>query len=281
VSVAIVTDSTADLEPAVACELEITVVPLYVNFGEQRFLDGVDLTRDAFFARMADGGALPTTSQPTARAFEDAYRPLVEAGKEIISIHISEKLSGTINAATAGAQAFPRARIERFDSQTATAGLGLLVTGAARMAREGAGVDEILACLHAWRSSQHGYAVLPDLHHLVRGGRIGKAKALVGSILRIVPVLEVKDGEAHEYGKARTFSRGLDQVAEAAVTHLVRPDQARLAVVHTHAPAIAEDLLQRLRARLPAEPREIGVIAAGPSIGVHGGPGAAGIFSIG
>ncbi|MDE2571302.1 MAG: DegV family protein, partial [bacterium] len=114
-----------------------------------------------------------------------------------------------------------------------------------------------------------------------RGGRVGKAKALVGGILRIVPILQIEDGEARGYGKARTFSRGLDDVAAAAVQHLVRPDRARLAVVHTDAPAIAADLLARLRSRLPAEPREMTVVAAGPSIGVHGGPGAAGVFTVG
>ncbi|MDE2573405.1 MAG: DegV family protein, partial [bacterium] len=171
-SVAIVTDSTSDLEPGVAGGLGITVVPLYVNFGGERFLDGVELTHEQFFARMAAGGALPSTSQPTAHAFEEAYRPLVAAGRHVISIHISAKLSGTINAARAGARAFPAARIEHFDSLTATAGLGLLATGAARMARGGAGSQEILAALHAWRSSQHGFAVLPDLSHLVRGGRV-------------------------------------------------------------------------------------------------------------
>ncbi|HVA38264.1 MAG TPA: DegV family protein [Candidatus Dormibacteraeota bacterium] len=280
-SVAIVTDSTSDLDPAVARELGVTVVPLFVNFGEQRYLDGVVMTHDEFYARMGAGGALPTTSQPTAQAFEDAYRPLAEAGEDVISVHISAKLSGTINAASAGARAFPRTRIECFDSQTATAGLGLLAIEAARMARAGAGTDEILAKLHALRSSQRGYAVFPDLQHLVRGGRIGKAKALVGGILRIVPILEVKDGEAHEYGKARTFGRGLDEVADAAVRHLVRPDQAHLAIVHTHAPEAAADLLLRVRARLQAEPREVTTVAAGPSIGVHGGPGAAGVFLIG
>ncbi|TAM76931.1 DegV family protein [bacterium] len=280
-SVAIVTDSTADLDPAVARELGIAVVPLFVNFGEQRFLDGVELAREAFFARMAAGGVLPSTSQPTAQAFEDAYRPLVEAKREIVSVHISAKLSGTINAASAGAQAFSQHRIECFDSQTATAGLGLLVTGAARMARDGGGVDEILAALHAWRASQHGYAVFPDLNHLARGGRLGKAKALIGGILRIVAIIEVKDGEAHEFGKARTFSRGLDDVADAAVAHVMHPERARLGVVHTNAPQIAAGLVERLRARLPSPAQEITVVAAGPSIGVHGGPGAAGVFSVG
>ncbi|TAM56346.1 DegV family protein [bacterium] len=280
-SVAIVTDSTADLEPALARELGVTVVPLYVIFGQQRYLDGVEMTRAEFFKRMAAGGALPSTSQPTSQAFEDAYRPLVEAGHEVVSIHISSKLSGTINSAGAGAQAFAHARIERFDSQTASGGLGLLVTGAARMAREGAGSDEILAALHAWRASQHGYAVFPDLNHLVRGGRIGKARALVGGILRIVPIVEVKDGEAHEYGKARTFTRGLDDVATAAVSHVLRPEDARLAVVHTNAPEIAAELVARLRARLPVQAQEILTVAAGPAIGVHGGPGAAGVFSVG
>jgi len=138
--VVVVTDSTADLDPAIARELAIDVVPLFVNFGERRFRDGIDLTRADFYRMLASEPELPTTSQPTSAMFEEVFGPHVAAGRAIVGVFISSKLSGTMNAARGAAEQFPQARIELFDSLTATAGLGLLATGAAELARAGADI---------------------------------------------------------------------------------------------------------------------------------------------
>src|SRR5579862_9245362 len=129
--VAVVTDSTSDLDPATTARRGITVVPLFVIFGEQRYRDNVDLSRDEFYRRMREGKTLPTTSQPTAAMFEDAYRPLVAEGRDVVSVHIAAGLSGTINAAKAAASQFAGARIELLDSGTVSAGCSLLVLRAA------------------------------------------------------------------------------------------------------------------------------------------------------
>ena len=210
--VAIVTDSTSDIDPAVARALDLVVVPLFVNFGDRRYRDGVDLDREEFYRRLASESQLPTTTQPTAKMFEDAFAPLVADGRPIVGIFISQKLSGTINAARAAADQFPGKRIELVDSLTATAGLGLQAMHAAELARGGSTVDEILAALADDRTHQHGFAALPDLSHAVRTGRIGKARAAIGGMLKIVPVLRLDRGEVEEQARVRTFARAQDEM---------------------------------------------------------------------
>lgn len=278
-SIAIVTDSTSDLEPQRAEQLGVTVVPLFVVFGDRSYRDYVDLSRAQFYEMLQSEKTLPITSQPTAQMFEDAFRPLVDAGQEILCITISSHLSGTINAARAAAQRFPDAKIEIYDSESAAGGLGMMVMRAAELVREGASMQQILAALEKERQSQRLYACLPDLSHLQRTGRIGKAQAVLGTLMKIVPVLALKDGQVAAEAQVRTFSRAQETMLDLALKAATDVAKARFLVMHTNAPGLAAAALEKLRARLGGvQPLMLDVLEAGPVIATHGGPGAVGIF---
>lgn len=279
-AVAIVTDTTSDIAAETARALGLTVVPLFVNFGRRTYRDGVDLDRESFYRMLATDAELPTTTQPTAKMFEEAFAPLVAAGRPVIGVFISQLLSGTINSARAAKDQFPDARIELVDSATATAGLGLQAIHAAELAQAGASADEILAALERDRAHQHGYATVPDLRHLARTGRIGKARAALGGLLKIVPVLRLDRGEVEEQARVRTFARAQDEIIAASVRDIGDVSRARIQVMHTHAPDVAQGLMDRFVERLPGAPHSIALADAGPVIAVHAGQGAIGIFSI-
>jgi DegV family protein with EDD domain len=278
-SIVIVTDSTSDLEPQRAASLGITVVPLFVVFGDRSYRDYVDLSRSQFFEMLASEKTLPTTSQPTARMFEEAFRPLVEAGHEILCITISSHLSGTINSARTAAQNFPAAKIEIYDSQSAAGGLGMMVLRAQEVIAAGGGWTEVLAALDRERATQRLYACLADLSHLQRTGRIGRAKAALGTLMKIVPVIALKDGQVEAEAQVRTFARAQSAMLDLALAGITDPAKARFLVMHTNAPQLAKEMLERVRARLDgAQPRMLDILEAGPVIATHGGPGAVGIF---
>jgi DegV family protein with EDD domain len=277
-AVAVVTDSTSELDPAMQTRYGIEVVPLFVNFGEARFRDTIDLTRDAFYDKLRDEKELPTTSQPTSAMFEDVFRRHVEAGRAVVCLTIMSLLSGTINAANAAAQQFPGAAIHVVDSATVSGGLALQALHAADLASNGADAPAILAALERDRAMERGYATIPDLSHSVRTGRITRAQAFIGSLVKIVPVLRIGNGKIEEEARVRTFARAQEtMVASAARDANVAPG-ARVAVIHTRAPELAASLSAQLRESIVTELRSFDVLEAGPVIGTHAGPGAAGIF---
>ena len=278
-AVAIVTDSTSDIEPHIAGETGVTVVPLFVRFGDRSYRDYVDLSRSEFYHKLATEKDLPNTSQPTAQMFEDAFRPLLESGRDVLCITISSKLSGTINAAQAAARQFPGARIEVIDSESVAGGLRLQVLAANEMARGGAGTSQISSYLRGQRATQRLYACIADLSHAVRTGRIGKAKAALGTLMKIVPVISLRDGEVVAQAQVRTMSRARETMIDLALSSVSDITQARFLVMHTNAPQLGSQIQERLRDRLGAEPKMLGLLEAGPVIATHGGPGAVGIFS--
>lgn len=279
-AIAVVTDSTSDIEPARARELGIDVVPLFVLFGDKSYRDYVDLSRREFYEKLASEPVLPTTSQPTAKMFEDAFRPHVQAGEPIVCIVISSKLSGTINAARTAAQNFPGAAIEIVDSQSVAGGLGMQVLHACALARAGASMERILAALESEKRTQHLYACIPDLSHVVRTGRIGKARAVIGTLMKIVPVISLQDGEVVAKAQVRTMNRAQQTMIDLALEGITDVAKARFLVMHTNAPDLARSILERLRSRLgDVEPQMLDILEAGPVIATHGGPGAVGIFS--
>jgi DegV family protein with EDD domain len=278
--IAVVTDSTSDIEPARARELGIGIVPLFVIFGEKSYRDYVDLSRRDFYRKLASEPVLPITSQPTAQMFEDAFRPHVEAGDAIICIVISAKLSGTINAARSAAQQFPNADISIVDSESVAGGLGMLALQANALALSGAGRDTILETIERGKRTQHLYACIPDLSHVVRTGRIGKARAAIGTLMKIVPVISLRDGEVVAEAQVRTMNRAQQTMIDLALKHVSDISKARFLVMHTNAPELANDIVERLRARLGEQkPLMLEILEAGPVIATHGGPGAVGIFS--
>lgn len=278
-AIAIVTDSTSDISPERAASLGISVVPLFVLFGNRGYRDYVDLSRPQFYEMLATHKDLPTTSQPTAQMFEDAFRPAVERGDEILCITISSFLSGTINAARAAAQTFDRGDIEIYDSQSAAGGLGMMVMRAAEMAAGGATRDEIVRALDHERATQRLYACIPDLSHLQRTGRIGKAQQVLGTLMKIVPVLALKDGQVAAEAQVRTFARAQETMLDLAMAAVNDVAKARFLVMHTNAPHLAENALGKLKERLGnGVPRLLEILEAGPVIATHAGAGAVGIF---
>jgi DegV family protein with EDD domain len=279
-AIAVVTDSTSDVEPARALQLGIDVVPLFVIFGEKSYRDYIDLSRRDFYEKLANEPVLPITSQPTAQMFEDAFRPHVQAGDAIFCIVISSKLSGTINAARSAAQQFPGADITIVDSESVAGGLGMLALQAAALAKAGASRETILEAIERGKRTQHLYACIPDLSHVVRTGRIGKAKAVIGTLMKIVPVISLRDGEVVAEAQVRTMSRAQQTMIDLSLKHISDISKARFLVMHTNAPELARDIKDRLSAQLGAQtPLMLDILEAGPVIATHGGPGAVGIFS--
>lgn len=277
--IAVVTDSTSDISPERARELGVTVVPLFVVFGERSYRDRIDLERAEFYEKLRTEKTLPITSQPTAQMFEDAFRPLVAAGDEILCLVVSSHLSGTINAARAAAARFPDAKIRVYDSESVAGGLAMMVERARELALAGADADAIVRALDYERTTQHLFACFPDLSHLQRTGRIGKAQQVLGTLMKIVPVLALENGQVEARAQVRTFARAQEQMIDLALGAVTDRSKAHFRVIHTNASDLAQSVLERLRQRLDGDvPRELRTEEAGPVIAVHGGPGAVGIF---
>jgi DegV family protein with EDD domain len=271
--VRIVTDSACDLPEAVCADLGVAVVPLTIRFGEREFVDRKELSVDAFWRELAASSVLPETAAPSVGAFEETFRRLGDEGADgIVCINLSARLSATMQSAQVAAKAFDgEIPIEIIDSQSASMGIGNLVLHAARRARAGASVDEIVAEVESRRAREHVYATLDTLEYLRKGGRIGGAQALLGSMLSIKPVIEVVDGAVEPAGRVRTRSKALkflvDQVPAGG-------NIESLSVLHANAPDL-DEFLSMLRPLVPDAEVTVGII--GPVIGVHTGPRVMGI----
>lgn len=269
--VRIVTDSTADLTKEQQQAAGITVVPLNVHFGDQVFRDHVDLTADEFFRRLKASAQLPRTSQPSVGLFEEAYRTLRENGDEIVSVHLSSKVSGTCNSALMAAKAVDEQVIEVVDSLSTSMALGFMALEGARLARAGRDRATIAERLRALVPKARVICVVDTLTYLERGGRIGKARALLGSLLNVKPILQLKDGEVVPIGRARGRPQALNKLVE-----LLERDGhvSQLAIMHGAAQADAEQLRERVAASYPG--LDILLTEIGAVLGTHTGPGVIG-----
>jgi DegV family protein with EDD domain len=267
--VRVVTDSSCDLPPALTDEQGITVVPLTIRFGEEELVDRRDLTPAEFWERSARSPMLPETAAPSPGAFEEAYRAAAASGADgIVCVNLSSKLSATSQSAEAAAKAVADAvPVVVIDSESVTLGLGMIVLEAARRAAGGAGVDDVAAAAKAAVPRTRVFGTIDTLDNLKKGGRIGAAQALLGSLLSIKPVIEVRDGAVEPGPKQRTRSKALrylvDRVAAepAPIEHL--------AVMHGAAPDVGEflDLLA------PHFPRDRIIVSdLGAVVGTHAGP---------
>jgi DegV family protein with EDD domain len=266
--VKIVTDSTSDLPKEVAAELGITVVPVNVHFGFDAFMDGVDMQADEFYHRLVTGSVLPTTSAPSPGLFQDCYQKLAEESQEIVSIHISTKLSGTYEAALAGKQEVgDRCRIEVIDSQLATIGLGLVAIAAAKAANQGATIDEVLKLVEESINGVYVVAAPDTLEFLQKGGRVGKAQAWLGSILSIKPLISLRDGEVVPLERVRTHSKAIARVYELLNEHVPARE---LSVAYSTDPEEANKLVAHLNRLFPEQPVYLSRFGAG--LGTHLGP---------
>lgn len=268
-TIKIVTDSTADLPLQLARELDITVVPEYLRFGDEVFRDRVDISEDEFYRRLLNDPIHPSTTQPSPQDFIDIYKELSKKAGGIISIHVSGKLSGTCNAALRGKEVIGKeCPIEVIDSQEVTMGLGLLTIAANTLAQSGKSLQQVAKEVKQMIPSIHVLALLDTLKYLALGGRIGKMQALLGSMLNIKPMLTLKDGVLAPTGRVRSRSKGIDILFEFVK---YAADIQDLAVVHNTTPEEAQALVRRLGAVFPEE--RIRLARLGPALGVHTGPG--------
>ncbi len=270
-SIKIVTDSTCDLPQSVIDQLGITVVPLFINFGDHGYRDGVDLSRAEFYARLPQSNPLPTTAAPGHEVFKQAYERLAQDGAtDILSIHISESLSATINVAKVAAQETTSVRVTAFDSRQLSLGTGFIVEEAATAAREGCSMAEIIDRINALIPRVHVFAALDTLEFLKRSGRMNGIVASLGGLLQVKPILKMYDGKA-DSDRVRTRSRAIGQLVN--LLSQCSPLE-RVAMVHTHAAAHADEIRQLVEPMLPE--KNIWSLDITPVIGTHIGPGAVG-----
>jgi DegV family protein with EDD domain len=258
----IITDSTASIPPSILAQYpEIGIVPLYVQFGDQSYKEGVDITHADFFKKLAAASQLPTTSQPSAGDFVEAYKPWLDQGYSIISTHIATGLSGTVASALAAKQML-NGDIEVLDSESSGMCLGFVAMEGARALRAGKSKAEILARMNAVKDGVRVLFAVDTLEYLKKGGRIGGAQALLGSILQIKPILIIRDGRIDVLEKVRTSKR-----AQKA--------QLKLAVHEADAFQLGQQVVEELRQRFG--PAEIHLSTLSAALSVHTGPGLIGL----
>jgi DegV family protein with EDD domain len=272
--VKIVTDVEAGLAPELMERFDIKTIPLWVHFGEESYQEGVNLTREDFYERLTSSSEFPKTSQASVGQFMELYRPIVEAGHEIVSIHISSKLSGTYQSASEASKQLPEAKIDVVDSLQASLAESILVWRAAEWAEAGLSREEIVARLQPLIKHVRLIFMVDTLEYLRRGGRIGGASALVGTLLQIKPILTLQDGLVDACDKARTRKRALVRLEELILEATEGNTGVDLGVLHVQCPEAAETLAEKLSAVL--KPKRVIVDLIGPGIGAHVGPGAIG-----
>lgn len=275
-AVKIVSDSTADIPDALAARLGITVVPAYVLLDDIAYKEGVDLSRDEFYARLQSAPRLPSTSQPTPADFAQHLEPLVAAGHQVVCITVPRQLSGTYSSAVQAAQQFGADAVAVVDATTASVGHLLQVIAAAEdAAAPDAAMASVAGAAAARAERGFGYCMVDTLEYLQKGGRIGKAQAFMGSLLKVKPILKVAEGEVLPVDRPRNLRRGLARLAE-----LVREQgaAAKLAVAYTTDAAPASQL-KNLLSDL-ADPEQTYTVQIGSAIGTHIGPGAVAVATL-
>ena len=264
----VVTDSSCDLGQDDIGPFPVEIVPLTIRFGSEEFVDRQDLSVEEFYRRMADTEDLPQTACPSPGAFERAFRRAREAGAEaVVCLTISGDLSTTFQSALTAAAVFEgQFAVNVIDSRTVSSGLGTLVIDAATAAGEGADLDAVVRRVSDLIRRTHVFAALNTLENLKKGGRIGGAAAMVGSLLSIKPVIDLTGGVVHEAGKVRTRRRALEMLYERM--EAAGPIE-HVAVMHGGAPDI-DQFLDLIAPRFPRDSLRIGTLGA--VVGVHGGP---------
>jgi len=276
-TVKLVTDSLSDITSDIAGELGITVVPLYVRFGEEIYRDRVEITTEEFYRRLVNVTTLPSTTQPTPNDFAEVYKNLAKETDEILVIVVSSKLSGTYQSALQAKDMFEGdCRIEIIDSLSVAMGLGLIVMAAARAVQDGANLDEVADLARRALSRSHLVAYFDTLKYLAKGGRIGKASNLLGSMLSVKPILTIRDGEMAPLTRVRSLSAGLDYMYNVVAGF---SNIEGLAVEHATTPDDVDELVERLGSIYPKESIRRAVIS--PVVGTYAGPNAIALTVLG
>ena len=276
-AVKIVSDSTCDIARENVERLGITLVPAYVLFGEEQFRQGIDINPTQFYQRLQSSPQLPSTSQPTPGDFTERLEPLVAAGDQVVCVTVARQLSGTYNSAIQAAGQFDDGAVTVIDSQTASVGHMLQVIAAAEDSSSPDATAESVAAAATQRASAgYGLAMVDTLEYLQKGGRIGKAQAFMGSILKVKPILSVANGEVLPVDRPRNLRRGLQRLEELVREHSA--SVSRLGVAYTTDAAPAEEMRNRLSDL--ADPENTYTIQIGSAIGTHVGPGAIAISTL-
>jgi DegV family protein with EDD domain len=270
----IVTDSTSDLPPDIVRELNITVIPVHVIFGEESFDDGVTITRAEFYRRLKTTKVLPTTSTPSIGEFAEVYQ---RVGGEIVSIHVAAKWSSLLEVARLGAELATGAQVTLFDSGKLAMGLGWQVILAARAAQHGHSATEIGQLLQTAKHRVRLFAALDTLEFLRRSGRVNSFLARFGQLLSIKPIIDVGDGEVSMVDRVRTRRAAIDRLRE--ITYQLGPLES-LAVLHTSNYATARTLADEFAATIPNLREPIIVCEATTAVGTHVGPNGLGIAAV-
>ena len=268
-AVKIITDSVADLPPEVARELAITVIPLNVRFGTEVYRDGIDITAEQFYEKLRYSGIMPVTSVPSPGTFAEAYDKLAEETDEILAIILTAKLSGTYEVALQSIGLMKKkCRVEVIDSQLAVMAQGFVVIKAAKAAQAGANLDEVVEVARKTIPRADILATFDTLEYLRRGGRIGRAQAFLGSMLRINPLITLKVGVVEPAGRTRSRTQAIERLYNFAMSCSYIEE---MAVEDTACPDEAEALVERLGTKFPKE--RIYRSKMTPAIGTHTGPG--------
>jgi DegV family protein with EDD domain len=269
--VAIVTDSTCDLSPEMVATHGITVIPLIVSLDGQEYRDGVDIRPSEFYRKLTASSGMPTTATPAPGVFAEVYRKLLEDHEQVLSLHISAELSGTLGSATQGAQLLDHPeRVKIVDSRLVSIALGLAVLAAARAAEEGGDAEATWERMRPAAEAMRVYFLVDTLEYLRRGGRIGRASALVGSVLQIKPVLCVTDGVVAPMERVRTAEKAMQRLIQ-----LARGDGGRLCAAVGHTAAL--EGAERLASAIEEQCDTMLMLPVGPVVGAHGGPGVIGL----
>ncbi len=268
-TVKIVTDSTSDLTPALAKQFGISVVPLTVSFGRESFLDRVEISTDEFYRRLISEEIFPQTTQPSPNTFASVYKKLCTESKEIMVITISKKLSGTYDSALSAVQIFnkPECKIEVVNSEITAAALGLLAIWASKQAAAGMPLAELKTAVEGRIAGTKPVMAFDTLKYLARGGRIGRAKGLLGVLLSVKPVLTIKDGEVSPVTQVRTMKAGIDILYGFAAGYKQIDE---MAVEYATTPDLADALIDRLGVLYPKE--KIYRTTVSPVLGAYMGP---------
>ena len=271
----IITDTTASLPETMVQQLGIPIIPQVINFGTESFLEGVDLDKATFMRRLRSERTLPKTAAPPPELFVREFARLAPTGEAIVCIHPSSEVSGTVRSALTAAQEFPGADIRVIDSRVVAAPLATLVQEAVQMAAAGATADDIESHVRSLMPRCRLYFVVATLEYLAKGGRIGGAAALLGSVLQIKPILTMRDGRVEVLERERTHKRALARMKELVFSQIPRDGSGHLCVMHADAPEQALALAEELRGPLNLPP--LPLFDVPPAIVTHGGPGILGV----
>jgi len=278
----IVTDSGTDvgLEAQECQELGVHIVPLQVTLDGRSYQEGIDITPEDLYRQLAESGSLPATSQPAPGVFAALYRRLASVDRDILSVHMSSGLSGTVNAALNGAAMVPEAHVTVVDTKTLSAAAGWQVEAAARAARAGWSLEAILDLLHRIGEASSTFFTLNDLRYLIHGGRISHIKGLLAQLLNIKPVIGVDKvrGIYEQRGQARTFQGALRALVQLVENEYAEGNALRVQVVHALNPEGARQLHEAIASRLSAEFLPDAVLSV--VLGAHTGPTMVGAASV-